>query len=557
MTARALLKLIAAYVLVVLCAAALVRVVYGVDPTHAPTGRTVVSVWRQGERVARAATDSEPGRVLEAEATVAGSTVVYERILDEAPAPTLSRALFCMAFASGRDGVRARFGGKEAFVTADDLIKHQAYGVLSRIGPFPLRCGLSTERALELLASELGTSPAELWTSGELSRVVLQRSVRNAKQVLRAPITVQRMTESVLAAATYLASNLQEDGTFRYEVDVTKNEDIPGYNWPRHSGATLFLAEAATRFRGRLLLSAARRAARRLREHATLDCGKYRCIGEGERVDLGSSALALLAYVQLVEGDIDNSFKASALELTEFIRSLQRADGEFKHLFHRDKGEAEDVQLPYYTGEAAYALSRVHRISGNPKDLEAAKKALDFTANRRWTFFGSRYYWDSEHWTCQALGDLWDRSQDRGALDFCLRWHRFNRAVQFDSSNRLGDYDGAFTVDPTAPPRLTPAASRTEGAAGTLEVAAKAGVAASEIEALEEQIDRAIQFLLRHQFAPGPAHLFPNPALTYGGFPGSPIDYKVRIDFPQHAGSAMLRHIRYLEAKQLSTPSLP
>jgi len=91
-------------------------------------------------------------------------------------------------------------------------------------------------------------------------------------------------------------------------------------------------------------------------------------------------------------------------------------------------------------------------------------------------------------------------------------------------------------------PRLTPTASRLEAAVSTLEVARAAAVPAAQREPLEHQIKRAFAFLLRYQFTPGPTHLMPNARLLNGGFPGSALDLHVRIDYPQHAGGALLRY---------------
>jgi hypothetical protein len=81
-----------------------------------------------------------------------------------------------------------------------------------------------------------------------------------------------------------------------------------------------------------------------------------------------------------------------------------------------------------------------------------------------------------------------------------------------------------------------------EAAVATLTVARQAGVAASEVSALELEIKRGFAFLLRYQYTPGPSYLMPDPRALIGGFPGSPIDLHVRIDYPQHAGGALLRY---------------
>jgi hypothetical protein len=547
MKLETLLKLLAAYLGVLVVVAAIVHLLVALrapDPE-----RVVISQWQRGERSARQVTPRAGAAAVLAN-PAKGVTTVEERISSEGRLLTsFGKTLFCVSFASGRDGIHAHYQGRDAYLTRDDLLKRKLYSVMRTFGPFPVRCGIDPEPALAALASELRTTPDELWQQGKLRRITVERTIRGqAKSPSDPPVTAERLREAALAAAAHLARNLRRDGTFRYEVDATTDEETPDYNWPRHSGATVYLAEAAGRFRNRTLLRAARLAASRLTDHATLSCGKYRCIGEGDRVDLGSAALALLAYSQLVLFKIDESLTPRVVELTEFLRSMQRPDGEFMHVYDRAKNEPVDVQYAYYTGEAALALSRAHRITKNPKDLEAARAALDLTANRRWTFFGSNYYWDSEHWTCQALADLWDRSKDWGALDFCLRWQRFNRAMQFDASNPLGEYDGGFGADPMLPPRITPAGSRSEGAVGTLEVAAKAGVDPDEIAALKNQLERSLNFMMRHQFVRGSAmHLFPNPRSATGGFVGSPTDYKMRIDFPQHCGAAMLRFMEFIE----------
>ncbi len=51
----------------------------------------------------------------------------------------------------------------------------------------------------------------------------------------------------------------------------------------------------------------------------------------------------------------------------------------------------------------------------------------------------------------------------------------------------------------------------------------------------------SLAVLLRHQFRPGPAHLFAAPGAVEGAMPGSEVDWQLRIDYAQHMGSAMIR----------------
>jgi hypothetical protein len=58
-------------------------------------------------------------------------------------------------------------------------------------------------------------------------------------------------------------------------------------------------------------------------------------------------------------------------------------------------------------------------------------------------------------------------------------------------------------------------------------------------------------FLLQHQIRDDSAYLMPNPAAARGGFLMSDVKRVIRIDFVQHAGSAMLRAAEVLEPAAL------
>jgi hypothetical protein len=142
------------------------------------------------------------------------------------------------------------------------------------------------------------------------------------------------------------------------------------------------------------------------------------------------------------------------------------------------------------------------------------------------------------------MDDLWDRSPNPAALDFCLRWHAFGRTVQYAAGDTPYDAEGAYGLGPLAPPHLTPAASRSEAALATLDVARKAGVDEGELGPLEAQIRKSVAMLLRHQFTPGPSHLLADPAAVEGAVPASEVDWQLRIDFAQHTGGALIRWLQ-------------
>ena len=542
MTPGLLGRVLASYLLVLGVLSLVLWRALRLDRAHAPTGTTIVSVWQNGRRVAREVVTGDAAHVLTLDGRDARSTRVAHEIVDSAPMLTWNRLVFAGSIAPVRDGVSATFQGKTAYATPDDLLKAEAYEAPLQLGSLQLVLGIDADKVLALLADELKTTPDELFARGTFRRFALKGPPAFPRQVQPKDVTLRTLETAVLAAAHYLVRNQKRDGSFRYEVDTMTGKDSDEYNFPRHAGATYFLARTGNQLHDPGSARAARAAGAFMKDRTTLRCGAHACIGEGDQVDVGASSLALLTYVELLNGGA-NEFHDAALELAEFLRSQQLENGDFMHFYSVSEQHPINVQVEYYTGEAAFALSRVARISQNPRDLEAAKRALSFLVARSPFFVGAKYFWGAEHWTCQVMEDLWQRAPDPRALQFCLDWQGINRALQFSSPPAPPEYDGGLTRGPFVSPRLTPLASRLEAAVATLAVARVRASDKAQIELLEHEIQNGFAFLLRYQFVPGPSYLMPDPRSASGGVPGSPVDLHVRIDYPQHAGDAWLRYI--------------
>jgi len=546
-TPRALARWLLGWAIGTAIACAVVHGAFALDVDESRPRAVIASVWSEGVLVSQTvlARTGEPSpRIDEALASHPGATLVYESVVADGPVVRQPEVALAMSFLPGRDGVSATVGDRTAYVTPDELLSKQAYDKGVTLSGVQLTIGLDMPIALALLSERLGITVPDLLEHARLRRIRVARTIPG--QPPRRAFTAENVTDSdiraaAIAAGHYLGRGVDAQGRFRYLVDAPTNRTLGGYDWPRHAGATYFVAQIAELSHDSNAAYAALRAAGYLRDHAMIACGEHRCIGEGSRVDVGSTALTVLAFVEVARAHLDHSYKLVVPELTAFLRAQQRPDGEFMHEYDRDANRPVDVQLLYYSGEAALALSRAHSLLGDPRDLDAASRALAHLAGGAWSFFGSRYYWGEEHWTCQAMDDLWEAAPNRKALDFCLSWQAFCRKLQYGPGDTPFDGDGAYGFGPLVTPRLTPAGSRTEAAIATLEAARHAGVAPDELAALEGQIRRSLALLLRQQFRPGPKHLFADPGAVNGAMPGSEVDWQLRIDYAQHAGSAMVR----------------
>lgn len=564
MSRRTLLRLLAGWALF------LVLVLVGIRTyvVHGKPGQpwSVRSYWRGGTRVHReiaheVLTSRPPPQDF--------AELAEEVVTGESPLFTTS-LLLDVGLVPGLDGVRAELDGKTAFATVDDLMSVQAYDRGHLWVEASFGWGVQRDVLFAILAEQLGVLAQEVEARAKLTRVRMERRRLDPAPVAGSPVAAridhieakdlreELVKDALREAALHLARLVDSSGKFRYMVNAPTNQTLPGYNWPRHSGATFFLAQAASLLDDPFIRFAALRAAGRLRDDMMRPCGAHRCITEDQPVaEIGSSALALIAFTEIARTGADASYRPTIRELADFLRSQQRADGEFMHFFHREENHPIDKQLLYYSGEATLGLARAHEVNQDPRDLEAAKAALSQISGAGWSFFGSRYYFSEEHWTCQAVAELWSRAPDRAALDFCSRWHQYQRRLQYSPDDSRFDADGAFGFGPLVSPRVTPASSRGEAAGALLSVLLHEPEAhRDEIPLVETELDRALAFVLRSQFHPGPTYLFADPVTIRGALPGSPVDWQLRIDYAQHAGCMMARWLELQAQKRGSAPSV-
>ncbi len=410
-------------------------------------------------------------------------------------------------------------------------------------------------------------------------------------------VTADSLRTAALAGAHYLVDHLAANGRYVYQQELSSGKatdpNRPGgaYSIPRHAGSTYFLAQAYRITGAKFLREPIERAFAHLRHlvesggcKGTLPGGhEFACVIDSDPVierrlqtlesavqaappgrdrdrvqaellrwqrrrvaDLGSSALAVVALVEYERATGKQTYRPLATRLAEWILSMQRADGSFRHLYAVPTGERlETPPMLYYSGEAALALARMYLVTREERYRLAAKRAVDWLVDW-YDFFVGGFIYGEEHWTCIAAEALWPAVKEPRYREFCDGFARFLRAQQVRQGDFAdqGDLAGAYNVSPFVPPHNTPAGSRTEAMISTYLLELRAG---HPDPALREQILAADRYVLRQQIRPESAWDVDIRAHGLGAMPGSPIDRMVRIDYLQHTGSALIRSIQLLQ----------
>jgi hypothetical protein len=442
------------------------------------------------------------------------------------------------SFVPGLDGAGLS-GGGEAVLLPDDLVRLGLFGSTA-----PLlgeqRMGLDVRGAGHRLRAQLGR-PGARWF-----RLRTQGFVEGAggevlpvRRTLGPPRRVDRrvVREAGLAAARYVLGSVGARGRFRYLYDPFTDRDLAGdYSLPRHAGAAWFLSSAFRATGDTAFHVGAERALSYLVRRIRRD-GERAYLAEGAQASIGSAALATLALVEYREATGDDRFDATARGLGRLLLALQKPDGDFAHVWdtlaHRPNPARK---LLYYSGEAAYALARLARVWPEPDTLRALARALDWLTVGEYDYLAGQVFVGEDHWTCYAIEAAWPR-QHRPAWDaFCRAFVEFNRRFQFRGDEPGGeDFAGAYGVTPFFAPHTTPAASRTEAAMACYALGGRKDAA------LRAQIRAAIEFIVRNQIGPDNDYLVRDPARARGALRESAVSDAVRIDYAQHAGSALLR----------------
>ena len=479
---------------------------------------------------------------------------------------------------TAKDGAR-----REHLLMPDEMFLRGLLGKkpLSKAIP-EVGMGVELEKADRLLADGAGLGP-QAWTALD-RRYVRFRTDAFVEAPDRAapplplerglppgpPVTADTLEAAALAGARYLVAHLGPNGRYVYEQNLTTgqaSDPLRGgaYSMPRHAGTTYFLAEAYRLTQAAWLREPIERAFEHLDDllessacKGTLPDGtRFACVADrGERRPvLGSTALAVVALAEYQRATGDTRYLDLATRLSAFILMLQRPDGSFAHVYDLTTQQVSQKEmLLYFSGEAALAMARMYVVTGDERYARSAEHALDWLVGW-YDFFVGGFIYGEEHWTCIASEALWPKVQKAKYLDFCNGLTRFWGGAQPWPGDHPDQPDlvGAHMVTPFLMPQNTPAGSHSEASISTYLLGRHMG---RPNLALRTQILSTLHYLLRQQIRPDSDFAVVTPARGDGGFPGSPVDRTVRIDYVQHVCSAMLRGVE-LTREIARSPAYP
>jgi hypothetical protein len=230
-------------------------------------------------------------------------------------------------------------------------------------------------------------------------------------------------------------------------------------------------------------------------------------------------------------------------QLCRYIRKQARPDGS---LAYRD-GKGEDEGINYYPGEALYGLVRSQHHRRADWKLDLVKKALPHY----------RAWWKEHHsmaivpWLSATFAEAYLLTKDRACADFVHEMNDWICTLQYSQiePRRLLWYGGFMSYqdgESHSPPTVA-CAAYAEGLVEACRVAREQGDL-TRFQRYSDAVERCLQFLCTLQYTDAGTQHFADwyrPRLV-GAFHASHQDGNLRIDYTQHAVSALFGYLEHV-----------
>lgn len=374
-------------------------------------------------------------------------------------------------------------------------------------------------------------------------------------------ISYDQLMKAMDLSVTYLARNCHGDGKFEYRINM--NPDIrvkQRYNLLRHAGAIYALASYEQAYPKRTTQNTLKRATEFLKKFAIAPLPERddllavwshpELTGSQKplQAKLGGTGLGLIALLSVEKVQPGTTSLEYLRRMGNFLLFMQKTDGGFISKYVPSKGGKDDSWVSlYYPGEAALGLLMLYEKDRSLKWLQAAADGIAHLARNR----KGKKQVEADHWALLATARLLPLYQlcrqplpkndiEGHAIQICESILA-NKPAHYSTAL----YFGSFTDDG----RTTPTSIRLEGllAANDFLPTEHTGLRKRMLAA----IDNGLAFLLNAQVRSGP---------YAGGMPRAVQELpkthphfddsfnrritEVRIDYVQHALSAMLQYER-------------
>lgn len=360
------------------------------------------------------------------------------------------------------------------------------------------------------------------------------------------PVDPDAAVEAAGAAGEWIAAGQAPNGRYLYEYDRDDDEDLPGYNTVRHAGVTMSLYQLADAGHDEALEPAD--------EGLELLLDGLRPTGDGDgevyvdptlpNAQLGANALMTAALASRRDATGDPRYDDVLRALGHFMVGQMGDDGRMLAFYDpRREAPVPGETSRYATGEAGWALARLHTLFPDEGWDRPARQVADYLALRRDEVEGLDFAPWPDQWAAYLLAELAPHGLDDHQVRYARALaERFGLLLRSESQKET--WPIAF-FDPRA--RGAGLGVWVEGL-GALRRAAEAEPALADLRpAMDQRVACGAGILVERQVSADAAADYADPPLVQGAWFRDGI---TRMDDQQHALTGLLAAAGRLQADQ-------
>jgi small neutral amino acid transporter SnatA (MarC family) len=216
-------------------------------------------------------------------------------------------------------------------------------------------------------------------------------------------VSAGELRRSAQASVDWLVRNQKPDGTWLYLYDASDDSTPSGYNAVRHTGAAMGLYRAASVGLPGALLSADRGTEWAL--DRLLERNRWAAVDWQGQVQTGTTALLVAGLVIRRQATGDTRYDGVLRRLGRFLLAQTKPSGAVLASYDPARGAPVGGEYSkYFTGEAYWALARLHRAFPSEGWGEAADRIGSYLATSR---DDVEDHWPpiADHWAAYGLAE--------------------------------------------------------------------------------------------------------------------------------------------------------
>ncbi|MBQ4491724.1 MAG: UDP-N-acetylmuramoyl-tripeptide--D-alanyl-D-alanine ligase, partial [Deltaproteobacteria bacterium] len=260
-------------------------------------------------------------------------------------------------------------------------------------------------------------------------------------------LSIDSLQEILDLGSQYLASQIQENGQYRYGYFPCFGREIPTYNTLRHASSTYALLESyeacRTSFKTgktpnssttpvisnqrvtlNTLTDIQQRIGKALHYLITHWIRHYKdelsyLTDVEDDIKLGGNAVTILALVKYISVFPDDGNNAAYMNLANWLANgiiaMQQHNGSFVHVLNaNDLSVKKRHRIIYYDGEATFSLMRLYGITHEQKLLDCVVHAFEY-------FIANHHERAHDHWLAYCSNELVKYLPEKKYFDFAVR----------------------------------------------------------------------------------------------------------------------------------------